>query len=433
MVDMGRRMLRVAINAQLPGNGRAGGVEPAVRGLVQALGRLADRDVEYVIVTHPWSSRWLDAVLGDQQRRVVHPYPASVRLRPCAERAVRALAPLKLVLRPGWRWLEERRARREAAEAPRPARSTGFWESLGVDVVHFPYQTMVLADVPSLYNPWDLQHLHLPELFDPHVIARREATYPVYCRHARAVITASRFTRQDVIERYGIEPAKVYVAPLAAATELGAPVADDAMARVRARYRVPSRFAFYPAQTWPHKNHVRLLEAVALLRDRHGLALDVVCTGARNQFWPTIARRRQELGLANQVRFLGFVGSDDLRALYRLATFVVIPSLFEGWGFPLIEAFREDVAVATSDAAALGEYAADAALVFDARSVDAIAEAMARLATDDELRASLVVRGRKRVETFSWERAARTHRALYRYVGGAALSEEDRWLLAAAS
>jgi len=419
--------LRVAINAQLVGNGRAGGVESAVRGLVHALGRLDGGDTEYVVVTHPWAAHWLDGALGPTQRTVVHPYPARVRFRPLLERVRRRLGPARAALRPLWKTVQAR------ADAPsRPERSRGFFESLGVDVVHFPYQAMVLTSIPSLYNPWDLQHLHHPELFDPAVFARREATYPVYCRHAHAVAVASRFTAADVVARYGVDRDRAFVIPLAAATALGAPPAAATLARVRAAHRLPERFALYPAAAWPHKNHLRLLEALARLRDRDGIVVNLVATGARNEFWPAVERRVAELGLAIQTWFLGFVDAETLRALYRLATLVVIPSLFEGWGFPLIEAFHEGVAVASSSAASLGEYAGDAALLFDPTSVDAIAAALARLASDVALRADLVERGRRRAQAFSWERAARAHRALYRKVAGMKLGPEDEALLAEA-
>jgi glycosyltransferase involved in cell wall biosynthesis len=422
--------LRIAINAQLHGDGRAGGIEPAVRGLVYALGRLDDDETQYTIVTHSSAPRWLDGELGRNQRVIVRS-DSSPAAQP-------RLTPLRRALRPARATLRRMRHAARLLVGPAatarvgPTASDGFLESLGADLVHFPYQAMVMTSLPSVYQPWDLQHLHYPQFFTAEALAYRHATYPAYCRHATAVVTASRFTRQDVIERYRVDPQKVYTIPLSAATEVGTPIGSGEVAQVQQRHRIPDTFAYYPAQTWPHKNHIRLLEALALLRDRHRIVIPLVCTGALNDFWPKIERRCRQLRLADQVTFLGFLPAGAVRALYRLATFVVVPSLFEGWGFPLIEAFREGVAVASSSAAALREYAGDAALLFDPTSTESIADALGRIATDASLRSVLVQRGQKRADDFSWERAARCYRALYRRLAGRGASPEDELLLRSA-
>ncbi|MFQ5856391.1 MAG: glycosyltransferase family 4 protein [Anaerolineae bacterium] len=420
----GKSRLRVAINAQLIPDGSAGGIQQAVLGLIHTLGQLEDNDIEYVIIAHAWAPQWLRPYLGENQRLVRHPIRGPIaRVLGIGKRA---MWPLRPRLLPVWRLLR-RRDQASFGEPRGPVSSDGFIESLGVDVVHFPYQSMTLSAVPTIFNPWDLQHLHYPEFFPPSTFARREATYPLYCRHAAAIVMASRCMGQDLIERYKIDPQKVYVIPLAASTRI--PVPPASLERVRRVYRLPEVFTFYPAQTWPHKNHVRLLEALSLLRNRCGPTVQLVCTGGLNEFWPVISQRIRELRLENQARFLGFVSQAELGALYRLAQFVVIPSLFEGWGFPLIEAFQEGAPVASSWTTSLGEYAGDAALLFDPTSVESIANAVGRMATDERLRTELVQRGQERVKAFSWEPAAKMYRALYRKVGGGRLTEEEERLL----
>ena len=188
-------------------------------------------------------------------------------------------------------------------------------------------------------------------------------------------------------------------------------------------------FALYPAMTWEHKNHYRLLEALATLRDREGLELQVVCTGYKTDFWPHIERRLNELGLGEQARFPGLVARDDLSALYRAAMFVFIPTLFEAASAPLFEAWQHGAPAACSSVTSLPEQAAGAALLFDPLSVEEIAGALARMATDDDLRDELRRRGARRLEDFSLERTAMAYRAVYRRVAGRALDEEDRRLL----
>jgi len=425
---MSKARLKVAINAQVSPGGASGGIEQAVLGLIWALGRAEDDGTDCIIVTRPEAPDWVQAVLGQGQRVVVRSYPPESRAEGFTGLVRRALRPARPVLLPTWRLLRGG-YRRAFGNTSEPAAVDGFLESLGVDVVHFPYQSMVLSSLPSIFSPWDLQHLHYPEFFSSSDLAKREMMYPAWCRNASAIVTASQFTKWDIVRHYGIAPEKIHVIPFAASTAVGDPVSPQDLAGVRQTYRLPPTFAFYPAQTWPHKNHIRLIEALALLRDRHRLRVQLVCSGVLNKFWPVIARRIDELEISDQMCFLGFVPKRDLRALYRLAQFVVIPSLFEGWGFPLVEAFSEGTPVASSNSTSLVEYAGDAALLFEGASVESIADAVRRMATDAELRDMLRRRGCEQARLFSWERTARAHRALYRKVVGRTLSEQDRRLL----
>ena len=182
--------------------------------------------------------------------------------------------------------------------------------------------------------------------------------------------------------------------------------------------------------TWPHKNHLRLLEALAELRDRRGLAVNLVCTGARfESHWRKVERRMKELRLESQVRFLGFLSERDLRVVYRRAQFLIFPSLFEADSCPIHEAWSEGTPVASSNHTALPDQIDDAGLLFDAADVSAIADAMQRMATEADLRRDLVELGYRRVKDFDWERTAKAYRAVYRRAARVALSEEDRWLL----
>jgi len=130
------------------------------------------------------------------------------------------------------------------------------------------------------------------------------------------------------------------------------------------------------------------------------------------------------------VRFLDFVSSSELRALYHLAQFVVFPSLFEGGGFPVLEAFREETPIACSAVTSLPEYGGDAILLFDPTSVESIAQAIHRMTMDVQLRTKLRQRGAARISSFTWERTAKMYRALYRKVAGHPLTDEERHSLA---
>ena len=189
-------------------------------------------------------------------------------------------------------------------------------------------------------------------------------------------------------------------------------------------------FALYPAMTWEHKNHLRLLEAVAYLRDSEALDLRIICTGFKTDFWPNIERRLNELGLNEAVKFPGLVPLNELNALYRAAQFVFVPTLFEAASAPVFEAWQHGAPVACSTVTSLPDQVADAALLFDPFAEKEIASALARMTTDFTLREDLRRRGTRRLKDFSLERTAKAYRAVYRRAGGRELSEEDRRLLA---
>jgi len=244
-------------------------------------------------------------------------------------------------------------------------------------------------------------------------------------------VVASQFVRSDVVERYGIAPEKVLVIPWAPPPLPKSEEPDERIVQaLRSKYEFAGRpFALYPAMTWEHKNHLRLLDAVAYLRDRQALNLPVICTGFKTEFWPAIEKRMFELGLNELVKFPGMVPVKELNALYRAAQFVFVPTLFEAASAPVFESWQHGAPVACSTVTSLPEQVADAALLFDPFSVKDIADALARMTTDFTLRAELSERGTRRLNDFSLERTARAYRAVYRRAAGRKLTEEDRSLL----
>ncbi len=416
--------LRVAINAQIYQRDAVGGIVSVLVGLVRALGTL-DGPEEYVIVG-PWQEPdWLRPYLGPNQRIVSGPPPPVSDPLPPYHRLKTLLGPLRPVAS-RLRSRLGRTTRQSGIEVPV---SDGFYERLGCDVIHIPHQEFIVSQLPAIYNPHDLQHLHFPEFFTPKALRWRAAYYPTGCRLAHTVVVASHWVKEDVVRQYGVDPKKIQVIPLAPPTQAYPEPSPDAPGRVRHAYGLEEPFALYPATTWPHKNHLRLLEALALLRDRHQLRVRLVCTGFQNSFWPQVERRLAELGLQDQVSFLGMVPTEDLRTLYRLAQFVVIPTLFEAASGPVYEAWYDGAPVACSNATSLPEQAGDAALLFDPLSMESIAAAVGTMATNPGLRDSLRKRGEKRLKDFSWGRTAKAYRAVYRQAAGHPLEEEDRWLL----
>lgn len=394
-------------------------MEQVIVGLAKGLSGLTDGDEAYLFLTLPGQDDWLTPHLTGPCHRL--PVPAAQsrgRLREAFGRVPGA--------RTLWRTLKKL--------AGRPplqlARSDGTIEKAGVDVMHFVRQDAFLTDVCSIYQPHDLQHVHLPGHFSREERRQRDFGYRAFAQQASLVVAMTTWGRDDIIEHLGVDPDQVAVVPWAPALEAYRSPSPMDLERTRERYALPEWFAFFPAQTWPHKNHIGLLEALSLLRTR-GVEVPLVCTGARTRHYGRIARTTRALGLEDHVRFLGFVPGDDLYALYRLGRVVVFPSAFEGWGMPLLEAFLAGTPVACSSATMLPDLAAGAAQLFDPADREAMATSIETVWLDDERRAELRERGAARARLFSWDGTARTLRAHYRRLAGRELGPEDRTLLAA--
>jgi len=412
--------LTIALHAELPMDGFAGGIEQFLMSLIGALGQLTDGPERYLLVAMPGNEKRLAQAMGANQRVTVRAQ------RPWKEAMAQRLGRLAPYVAP---WYSRIQFRVRGANAFRPAQSNGYFESLGCDVVHFPFQHYEITSVPSIYNPHDLQHRHYPKFFTAAEFAQCDVLHATACRQSAAVAAESFAARADIIQQYNIPPEKVVAILRGAPTVFYRnPIPDD-MEAIRRRYNLPPRFLFFPAQYWPHKNHLRLLESLARLRDTHGLVANLVCTGRPAHDWPRVHQQARTLRLDGQVSFLGYVEPSHLRALYRLADFLIFPSLFEGGGFPLLEAFQEGAPVACSTATSLPEYGGDAVLLFDPTSIDAMADAIHQMWSDAGLRQSLRDRGSARAQLFTWEQTARTYRALYRKIAGQKLGSQDADLL----
>jgi glycosyltransferase involved in cell wall biosynthesis len=313
---------------------------------------------------------------------------------------------------------------------PRPnaRKSDAILTRYGADVVHFTYPIAFPTSAPYLFEPWDLQHRHYPELFEPAEWRQRDQAYRAGCEQAALVVTATRWTKHDIVEQYGISASKIAVIPRGPATPPKRPD-EVTIRRVRAELKLPERFAFFPAMSFPHKNHLRLFEALAILRDRHGMTLPLVCTGRPYEpYWPTILDGVRRHRLEGQVHLPGAVSDDHLAAVFASASLLVYPSIFEGLGLPILEALEYGLPVLASNATCLPEVGGEAARYFDPHQTESIVEALLAALREPDLaeqtrRAAPAVLAR-----FSWPKAAATFVACYRAVAGVPLSPEQRAL-----
>jgi glycosyltransferase involved in cell wall biosynthesis len=421
MIEPTPGALRVAIDARSR-TGFTGGVQQFTLGLLHSLRKLSGSE-DYFSFSYADDRAWLAAALGGHVHVLDAPQGVMRRGLPGAVRRA-AVARLPML----------RRLRARVAIGPADdslPSSDGTIERAAIDVMHFVRQRAFLTDLPTIYHPWDLQHVHLPQFFTDDQRRQRETAYRTFCERAVRIVAASSWTKSDLVATYGISEERIVVIPVAQdPSAYPIPSAAD-VALVQQTFGLPSRFLLYPAQTWPHKNHLRLVEAVARLRDRRRTTVNLVLTGFHNEHFRQIREQVGRLGLGEQIRFLGYVTPLQLQALYRLAVGMIFPSLFEGWGIPVVEAFHAGTAVACSNATSLPSMVGDAALVFDPHDVDSIASAALAIWSDERLRNELIDRGTARVRLFDPSRVATTYRAVYRLVAGRPLSESDRRALSA--
>lgn len=260
-------------------------------------------------------------------------------------------------------------------------------------------------DLPFIGIVFDVMYRYYPDCAEYPLKERlvRELINSRLVRHAACTVVDSEKSRGDLVRFYGADAARVTAIPLCPP-----PSAYDhrdlngaALEGVAKKYRLPPRFVFYPAQPWEHKNHRRLLEALALLRREHGLEVPAVFVGSNGPKAEGLNDAVNELGLCGLVRNLGYVGEEEIVAIYKKATALVFPSFADYTNLPVLEAMLLGAAVVCSNAFAMPEQVGDAGLLFDPFDVRDIAAQIRRVWTDDDLRQALVARGRERAEASS--------------------------------
>ena len=249
----------------------------------------------------------------------------------------------------------------------------------------------------------DLGYLHFPEAHTrAHRLYLRLST-AWSARVAHDVIAVSAATRSDLVRYTGVAPEKISVIHHGVAMHFQ-PASQAMIAAVQARYAIDRPYFLFVGTVQPRKNLERVIAAFAALAASHQPLL--VIAGKKGWLTAAIERRAQELGVADQVRFIGYLPDSDVPPLLSGALGFVFPSLYEGFGMPVLEAMACGTPVLTSTTSSLPEVAGDAALLVDPRDTAAIADGLRRLASDPQLRADLAARGRAHAARFSWRACA---------------------------
>jgi glycosyltransferase involved in cell wall biosynthesis len=276
------------------------------------------------------------------------------------------------------------------------------------DVLLVPSYALSLLHTskPFAYTLHDLQEHYYPENFLWWQRIWRHQVYAQLLGRARRVICESQYVRNDITRFFGVSEERIAVMPAPPLREFQADQDDSQLQAVRARLKLPEDFLFYPAQFWPHKNHLRLVEAfrevVAEVPNLH-----LVLIGKKRDQYAAVMSAVDKMGLSGRVHYLGYVEQDSLGAIYRLATALIMPSLFESVSIPIYEAFQVGTPVAASGILGIPEQVGDAGLLFDPTSVASIRQVILEIARDPEAARRLGQKGRERMRVMTPERYGR--------------------------
>jgi glycosyltransferase involved in cell wall biosynthesis len=320
--------------------------------------------------------------------------------------------------REAWRWL--RRQLRGNGRLPNPdvvryqPEANRWFNSYGVDLMIYPDSSPLSfeAGIPYIMAIHDLQHRLQPEF--PEVSANgewecREYMFRNGVRYATLLLADSEVGKEDILNfygPYGITPDRVKVLPFLPACYLGVDVSESERHRLRTTYHLPERYLFYPAQFWPHKNHTRIVQALGLLKQEHGLKIPIVFCGSytgeiRERTFHEVMLQSSHLGVEKQIHYLGYVRDEDMSGLYAEAVALVMPTFFGPTNIPPLESWAFGRPVLSSDIRGIREQIGDAGVLVDPRSVEAIAEGIFRLWTNEHLCKELADRGRERLRSYT--------------------------------
>lgn len=276
------------------------------------------------------------------------------------------------------------------------------------DLLHVQYTAPLRCPVPVVVSIHDVSFLEHPEFFPRLRALQLRWSVARTVKTAEKILTLSDFSSAAIQRVYGVDPGKIVVAPLAAAPEFRTLHIDNALDAVRTRFQLPAPYILSVGDLQPRKNHIGLIEAFAdLVKSFPQLRHRLVLAGKETWFAAKIREAAKESGVADRIRFLGFVTDEDLLHLYNACDLFVFPSFYEGFGLPVLEAMACGRAVTCSNTSAMPEVADGAAILFNPHNKQEMTRAMADLLRDAELRARMERLGQQRAAHFSWQKSAR--------------------------
>lgn len=259
--------------------------------------------------------------------------------------------------------------------------------------------------VPYAISIMDLSYLYFPELFNKEDLYQLTNWTKYSVLKAKKIFTISNYSRDDIIKKYNIEPERVIVTYPGVRSVKNTENKNIDMEK----FGIKGDYILFVGTLQPRKNIVRLVEAFAMLKDVRPKTkvLNLVIVGKKGWQYEEILSSPEKYGIKDRVKFLDFIEDEDLPALYKNASCFVLPSLYEGFGLPVLEAMSYGCPVLTSNVSSLPEAGGDAAIYFDPENVSDIKEKIEKVLNDPKLREEMIEKGKKQVKKFSWEKSAK--------------------------
>jgi glycosyltransferase involved in cell wall biosynthesis len=281
-----------------------------------------------------------------------------------------------------------------------------------IDVYFCPFGALWPRPVPkpSVVSLVDIQEKFFPQFFTPLDLWNREMHYKPSTKVADQVITISEFSKSSMTQFHRIPKDKIHVAYLAAdgffnftSTKIN-----------EFSIRLPEKFIFYPANRWLHKNHDNLLKALTILKREQNIIVDCVLTGFDYPTGYPLKKNIEAYGLTKQVHVIGYVGLDELKYIYQKASMLCFPSLFEGFGMPLLEAMACGCPIVCSNVTSIPEVVGDSTLFFNPHDPEDIARCILKLLSDEDSANRLRKKGAERAKKFSQSKSAAKHLEVFK-------------------
>lgn len=254
---------------------------------------------------------------------------------------------------------------------------------------------------PFVFTLHDMQERYYPEFFSKYERLMRWLNNRTLARSADKVICESNFVKNDIVKFTEVNGDKISVIQSPPPENfLNYRFDSENFGAVKAKYNLPEKFVFYPAQCWFHKNHIKLVEAFNIVSKKYD-DVYLILTGSQQNNYNNLMARIDELNLNDKVKHLGYIDYGDLPYFYKMSQFLVMPTLFESVSIPIYEAFGLEVAVCSSDVVALPEQVGDAGVIFDPHNINDMADKMMMYLNDEKLRKEKARLGFERVENFN--------------------------------
>jgi len=283
------------------------------------------------------------------------------------------------------------------------------------DFCHFTnYLAPIFTSVPIIVNIYDMTLTMFPEY---HYLKKRilsRPVIPIIAKKAKRIITTSENTKKDIIKYFGIDSDKIRVIYCGVSDNFEVISDEKRLETIRKRYNINGKIILYVGNIEPRKNLIRLIEAFHILIKKYNVDKKLLLVGSKAWGYKEVYQKIKELNLGDKVVCTSYVAEEELPLLYNCADIFAYPSLYEGFGLPIIEAFACGVPVLTSLSPSLDEVASDFALRVNETDANAIAEGLLRLVQDKKLCEDFIEKGKKRAKLFNWDETARKTIEVYK-------------------